>query len=119
MQFNRAGGRTSNVLQKMNLRCQHCGEWIIARSFGKCPGCYRDLPDDLQLSPKEMELAEMEEMWRSMEERGTQLDTFAIFPPVFIPKEKELDGMEKPCKKMEESRRQSGGGAESMGPSSV
>lgn len=31
---------------------------IVARSFGKCPGCYRDLPDELQLSSKEKELDE-------------------------------------------------------------
>jgi hypothetical protein len=44
----------------MNLRCQHCGERIVARSFGKCPSCYRDLPADLQLSPKEKEMEELE-----------------------------------------------------------
>ena len=37
----------------MNLRCQHCGEQIIARSFGKCPGCLKDLPEELQLSEEE------------------------------------------------------------------
>ena len=75
----------------MNLRCQHCGEQIVARSFGKCPGCYRDLPDDLQLSPKEKEIEEMEEMWRSMDELRTQLGTIEIFPTIFIPKEKEME----------------------------
>ncbi len=47
-----------------NLQCPHCGERIIARSFGKCPGCYRDLPEDLQLSPREKEMEELEETWR-------------------------------------------------------
>jgi len=61
---------TLNNFHKMNLRCQHCGERIVARSFGKCPGCYRDLPEDLQLSPKEKELEEMEEMWRKAECRS-------------------------------------------------
>jgi len=53
----------------MNLRCQHCGERIVARGFGKCPGCYRVLPEDLQLSPKEKEHEEMDEKWRKMDER--------------------------------------------------
>ena len=56
----------------MDLRCQHCGEKIVARSFGKCPGCYRDLPEDLQLSPKEKEIEEMEETWRKMNDRWRQ-----------------------------------------------
>lgn len=59
---------------KMNLRCQHCGERIVARSFGKCPGCYRDLPENLQLSPKEKELEEMDEKWRKMEEERRQFE---------------------------------------------
>ena len=99
----------------MDLRCQHCGERIIARGFGKCPGCNRDLPADLQLSPKEKELEEMEETWRAIEERSEII----IFPPVFIPKEKEREEMEDTRRKLEESRRQSGGVAEGMGPSSV
>jgi predicted ATP-dependent serine protease len=57
----------------MNLRCQHCGEQIVARGFGKCPGCYRDLPEDLKLSPKEREHAEMEEKWREKDERMKEL----------------------------------------------
>jgi hypothetical protein len=56
----------------MNLRCQHCGERIVARSFGKCPSCYRDLPADLQLSPKEKEMEKMEQAWRDMEELERQ-----------------------------------------------
>ncbi len=80
-----------DVLQEMNLQCQYCGELIIARSFGKCPRCYRDLPEELQLSPKELELEEMEETWRSMEQRRTQLGTIEIFPTVIFPKGKELD----------------------------
>lgn len=56
----------------MNLRCQHCGEQIVARGFGKCPGCYRDLPEELQLSPKERELEEMEMNWRKMDDRIRQ-----------------------------------------------
>jgi predicted ATP-dependent serine protease len=52
----------------MNLRCQHCGERIIARSFGKCPGCYRDLPEELLLNAKEKEMEEMEEKRRKKEE---------------------------------------------------
>lgn len=80
-----------DVLQEMNLRCQHCGELIIARSFGKCPGCYRDLPEELQLSPKELELEEIEDTWRSIEERRTQLGTIEIFPTVIFPRGKELE----------------------------
>jgi predicted ATP-dependent serine protease len=57
----------------MNLRCQHCGEQIVARGFGKCPGCYRDLPEELQLSPKERELEEMDMKWREMDERMRQI----------------------------------------------
>jgi hypothetical protein len=75
----------------MNLQCQHCGELIIARSFGKCPGCYRDLPEELQLSPKELVLEELEDTWRSIEERRTQLGTIEIFPTVIFPKGKELE----------------------------
>jgi predicted ATP-dependent serine protease len=75
----------------MNLQCQHCGELIIARSFGKCPGCHRDLPEELQLSPKELELEELEDTWRSIEERRTQLGTIEIFPTVIFPKGKELE----------------------------
>jgi hypothetical protein len=75
----------------MNLQCQHCGELIIARSFGKCPGCYRDLPEELQLSPKELELEELDDTWRSIEERRTQLGTIEIFPTVIFPKGKELE----------------------------
>jgi hypothetical protein len=58
----------------MNLTCQHCGEKIVARSFGKCPGCYRDLPDELQLSPKEKELEEMEEKGRGSVIFGQNFD---------------------------------------------
>lgn len=91
----------------MNLRCQHCGEQIVARGFGKCPGCYRELPDDLQLSPKEKEMEEMEETWRSMEERRIQLGTIEIFPPIISPKEKEMEGKRR---KMDERIRQTGEG---------
>jgi tRNA(Ile2) C34 agmatinyltransferase TiaS len=52
----------------MNLRCPHCGEQIVARGFGKCPGCYRDLPEELRLSPREREHEEMEEKWRKMDD---------------------------------------------------
>ena len=62
--------RHSTLAEHMDLRCQHCGERIVARGFGKCPGCYRELPEDLQLSPKEKELEEMEEAWREKEERN-------------------------------------------------
>jgi predicted ATP-dependent serine protease len=79
------------IRQQMDLRCQHCGELIIARSFGKCPGCYRDLPEDLQLSPKELQLEEMEETWRSMKQRRTQLGTIEIFPTVIFPTGKKLE----------------------------
>lgn len=48
----------------MNLHCQHCGERIVARGFGKCPGCYRDLPEELQITPRERKLEEMEKKWR-------------------------------------------------------
>lgn len=85
----------------MNLRCQHCGERIVARGFGKCPGCHRDLPEELQLSPKEKELEEMEETWRSMAERRNQLGTIEIFPTIFIPKEKELQEKEETCRRMD------------------
>jgi hypothetical protein len=50
------------------LRCQHCGERIVARGFGKCPGCYRDLPEELQLSLREKELEAMDEKWRKEDE---------------------------------------------------
>ena len=45
----------------MNLRCQYCGERIVARGFGKCPGCYRDLPEELQLSAAEKEIEEIDQ----------------------------------------------------------
>jgi len=44
----------------MDLRCQYCGERIVARGFGKCPGCYRDLPEELQLSTQEKEMEELD-----------------------------------------------------------
>ena len=34
---------------------------IVARSFGKCPSCYRDLPDELQLSESEKEMKKIDE----------------------------------------------------------
>ena len=40
----------------------------MARGFGKCPGCYRDLPEELQLSQREKELEAMEEKWRKLDE---------------------------------------------------
>lgn len=40
----------------MNLLCEHCGERIVARSFGQCPGCYKELPEELQLSETEKAL---------------------------------------------------------------
>lgn len=52
----------------MILRCKYCGEQIVARGFGKCPGCYRDLPEELQLSQREKELEAMEEKWRKLDE---------------------------------------------------
>ena len=100
----------------MDLRCQHCGELIIARSFGKCPGCYRNLPEDLQLSPREMELKEMEETWRSIEERRNQLGTFEIFPTITFPKEKQSGMMEETCWTTEDSRNHSGREGEIKGP---
>ena len=45
----------------MELQCQHCGERIVARGFGKCPGCYRELPPELQLSASEQEIAKIDE----------------------------------------------------------
>ncbi len=48
----------------MDLHCQYCGEQIVARSFGKCPKCYRDLPEELQLTSKEKEMEELEQKWR-------------------------------------------------------
>ena len=47
----------------MDLHCQHCGERIVSRGFGKCPGCYRELPEELQITPREEELEEMEKKW--------------------------------------------------------
>lgn len=47
----------------MDLHCQHCGERIVSRGFGKCPGCYRELPEELQITPREKELEEMEKKW--------------------------------------------------------
>ena len=64
-------------------------------------------------------MQEMEEAWRSMAERRNQLDTPEIFPTVFIPKEKQLEETKKTSRKIEESRRQSGEGGESMSPSSI
>jgi hypothetical protein len=54
----------------MDLRCQHCGERIVARGFGKCPGCYRDLPEELQLSAREKELEQLEEELRKKPKLG-------------------------------------------------
>lgn len=59
---------------EMDFHCQHCGERIVTRGFGKCPGCYRDLPEELLLTPKERELEEMEEKRRIKEGREAQSD---------------------------------------------
>jgi hypothetical protein len=48
----------------MDLHCPHCGEQIVARSFGKCPACHRDLPQELKLSDKEKEMVELDEQQR-------------------------------------------------------
>lgn len=68
----------------------------MARSFGKCPGCYRDLPEGLQLSPREVELKEMEETWRAIEERRNRDGTVEIFPTPVFPKEKQAGKIERP-----------------------
>ena len=44
----------------MDLHCPHCGEQIVARGFGRCPGCYKELPEELQISEKERKLDEMD-----------------------------------------------------------
>lgn len=54
----------------MDLRCKHCGERIVARGFGKCPGCYQDLPEELRLSEREKEHERMEEEWRTKQVGG-------------------------------------------------
>ena len=43
----------------MNLRCQHCDERIVARSFGKCPKCLKELPAELKLSEEEQKRADL------------------------------------------------------------
>ena len=43
----------------MDLHCPHCGERSVARGFGRCPGCYKELPEELQISEKERLLDEM------------------------------------------------------------
>jgi hypothetical protein len=58
----------------MDLRCQWCGERIVARSFGKCPGCYRELPENLRLSAREREIEAMEERWRMEEDAGRKFE---------------------------------------------
>ncbi|MGJ8678406.1 MAG: hypothetical protein ACSHX0_12885 [Akkermansiaceae bacterium] len=45
----------------MNLRCPYCGERIVARGFKKCPGCYENLPEELQLTQREKELDGLDE----------------------------------------------------------
>ena len=39
----------------MSLKCQHCGERILSRSFGKCPGCLKELPEEFKLTPAQLE----------------------------------------------------------------
>ena len=45
----------------MNLQCPYCGEQIVSRGVGKCPGCYKDLPEELQLTQREKEFDQLEE----------------------------------------------------------
>lgn len=33
----------------MSLHCPECGEQILSRRTGFCPGCYRSLPEALRL----------------------------------------------------------------------
>lgn len=49
----------------VDLHCQHCGEQIVARGFGKCPGCFRNLPEELKLTDKEKESEAREAKWRT------------------------------------------------------
>ncbi len=51
----------------MELRCQHCGELIVARGFGKCPACFSELPEDLKLTEKEVEAEMLEAKWRKLD----------------------------------------------------
>ena len=44
----------------MKNRCPYCDELIVARGFGKCPGCHKDLPEELQLTIREKNLDEMD-----------------------------------------------------------
>jgi len=64
------------IEEMMDLRCPHCGETIVARSFCKCPGCQQELPDELKLNAKELEFDKMEEDWKRKEKlyRGDVLD---------------------------------------------
>ncbi len=53
----------------MDLHCQHCCERIVSRGTLRYPGCFRDLPDEIQIRPREKHLEKMEVKWKEMEER--------------------------------------------------
>lgn len=44
----------------MALHCPECGEQILSRRAGFCPGCHRALPDSLKLTVAEKELMDAE-----------------------------------------------------------
>jgi hypothetical protein len=63
-----------------------------------------------------MELKEMEETWRSIEERRNQLGTIEIFPTVIFPKEIQSGSVEETCRTTEDGRNHSGREGDIKGP---
>ena len=69
----------------MNPRCPHCDEQIIARSFPKCPGCRRDLPEEFRLTEREKQKEERKKQreensaWISEIEAPDHGDTHGFF----------------------------------------
>lgn len=51
---------TQPSVKDMALHCPECGEQILSRRAGFCPGCHRPLPDSMKLTDAEKELMDTE-----------------------------------------------------------
>lgn len=58
------------TVRNMALHCPECGEQILSRRAGFCPGCHRPLPDSLKLTDTEKKLMDAE---NARARRGTQM----------------------------------------------
>ena len=47
-------------VKSMALHCPECGEQVLSRRAGLCPGCHRPLPDSLQFTDADKKLMDSE-----------------------------------------------------------